>query len=100
MGKLISGAGGGGGIAANAVNKAQEQRTPTVAGDSLDSRQYATIVDLISEGEIEGLKAGQQSIILNDTPLQNPDVLTTSKASPLRHATAHKISHTSALRLM
>jgi predicted phage tail protein len=28
-------------------------------------------VDLISEGEIEGLKNGLQSIFLNDTPLQN-----------------------------
>ena len=72
MGKLIAGAGGGGGSGGGA-SRSEPQRTPTVAGDSLDSRQYATIVDLISEGEIEGLKAGQQSIILNDTPLQNPD---------------------------
>lgn len=73
MGKLIAGAGGGGGGSGGGASRSEPQRTPTVAGDSLDSRQYATIVDLISEGEIEGLKAGQQSIILNDTPLQNPD---------------------------
>jgi len=72
MGKLIAGAGGGGGSGGGA-SRSEPQRTPTVAGDSLDSRQYATIVDLISEGEIQGLKAGHQSIIINDTPLQNPD---------------------------
>ena len=57
------GKGGGGGAA----------RTPTTANDSLDSTQYAQVIDLISEGEIAGLKDGFKSIFLDNTPLQNPD---------------------------
>lgn len=57
------GKGGGGG----------SSRTPTTAPDSLDSRQYANVIDLISEGEIEGLADGFKSIYLNNTVLQNPD---------------------------
>ena len=68
MTALIAGAGGamgkGGGGAA---------RTPTTARDSLDSRQYAQLIDLVSEGEIQGLKDGFKSIYLDNTPLQNPD---------------------------
>jgi hypothetical protein len=45
--------------------------TPIIARDSLDSKQYATVLDLVSEGEIEGLKDGLKSIFLNNTPLQN-----------------------------
>jgi predicted phage tail protein len=48
-------------------------RTPSTAPDSLDSRQYANVIDLISEGEIEGLADGFKSIYLNNTVLQNPD---------------------------
>jgi predicted phage tail protein len=48
-------------------------RTPSTAPDSLDSRQYANVIDLISEGEIEGLVDGFKSIYLNNTVLQNPD---------------------------
>jgi len=57
------GKGGGGG----------SSRTPSTAPDSLDSRQYANVIDLISEGEIEGLADGFKSIFLNNTVLQNPD---------------------------
>jgi hypothetical protein len=66
----IAGAGGG-------MNRAAEkgvgggQRTPTEAGDNLNSSQYAQVLDLLSEGEIEGLKSGLQSIFLNNTPLQS-----------------------------
>jgi predicted phage tail protein len=66
----IYGAGGGGGKGGGSQRTA---RTPTVAADSLDSKQYATVLDLISEGEIEGLKDGLKSIFLNNTPLQNLD---------------------------
>ena len=48
-------------------------RTPSSAPDSLDSRQYANVIDLISEGEIGGLFNGDKSIFLNNTPLQNKD---------------------------
>ena len=47
--------------------------TPVEDPDNLNSSQYATILDLISEGEIEGLKNGAQSVFIDNTPLQNPD---------------------------
>lgn len=40
---------------------------------TLRSRAYARTMDLVSEGEIEGLVDGAKSIYLNGTPLQNPD---------------------------
>lgn len=56
------GAGGGG------------TRSPVEAADSLRSRQLARIIDLICEGEIEGLATGdEQSIYYDKTPLKNPD---------------------------
>lgn len=55
------GKGGGGGSA------------PVEAPDTLKSDQFATILDLISEGEIEGLVNGLQSVFLDDVPLQNAD---------------------------
>lgn len=66
----IYGAGGGGGKGGGSTG---EVDTPTTAEDSLDSKQFAQVLDLISEGEIEGLKNGNQSIFLDNTPLQNPD---------------------------
>jgi predicted phage tail protein len=71
MTALIAGAGGGGGFGKGGGGGAA--RTPTTARDSLDSRQYAKLIDLISEGEIAGLKDGFRSIFLDNTPLQNPD---------------------------
>lgn len=52
---------------------ASEARTPVETPDSLRSIAYAKIVDLISEGEIEGLVDGLKSVVLDGTPLQNPD---------------------------
>lgn len=63
----ISGAGG------DSKNRGPSNRTPRITPDSLDSRQYANVIDLISEGEIEGLANGNRSVFLNDTPLQNLD---------------------------
>lgn len=40
---------------------------------TLRSRAYANILDLVSEGEIEGLVDGAKSIYLNGTQLQNAD---------------------------
>ncbi|MBN5158854.1 MULTISPECIES: host specificity protein J [unclassified Stenotrophomonas] len=60
----IAGAGGKGG--GNA-------RTPVETPDSLHSISYAKIIDLISEGEIRGLVAGNQSVYLNQVPIQNSD---------------------------
>ena len=64
----IIGSGGGGGKGDKGGNK-----TPTTAPDSLDSKSYAKVLDLLSEGEIEGLKDGHKSIYLDNTPLQNTD---------------------------
>jgi predicted phage tail protein len=67
----IVGAGGGGG--GGKGGGGSQQRTPTTARDGLDSRSYAKLIDLLCEGEIQGLKDGAKSIYLNNTPLQNPD---------------------------
>ena len=48
---------------------ATPQFPPTEASDSLQSVQYAAILDLISEGEIQGLEDGLKSVFLNDTPI-------------------------------
>ncbi len=68
MTELIIGVGGGGkGGGGASARVAQE------APDSLRSKAYARVVDLISEGEIEGLIDGLQSVYLDDTPIQNAD---------------------------
>jgi hypothetical protein len=82
MRKLLAGSGGGmsggkGGSRQRQQPVTQSQEyvayTPTEAKNSLFSTSYAKIVDLIAEGEIQGLKNGYQSIFLDNTPLQNPD---------------------------
>jgi predicted phage tail protein len=67
------GGGGGGGGKGSGRGSGGSSRTPSTAPDSLDSRQYANVIDLISEGEIQGLADGFKSIFLNNTALQNPD---------------------------
>lgn len=58
----IRGAGGkGGGHAA------------TEAADSLRSTQYAEVLDLVSEGEIQGLVNGLKSVYLDKVPVQAQD---------------------------
>lgn len=64
MARLIAGSAGG---------SPEAPRQPVITPDGIDSRQFATLVDLISEGEIQGLKNGLQSIFLDNTPLVNPD---------------------------
>ncbi len=66
----IIGAGGGGG-GGKGGGGGGSSRSPKTTPDSLDSRQYANVIDLISEGEIEGLVDGNKSIFLNDTQLEN-----------------------------
>jgi predicted phage tail protein len=61
----IIGAGGGN----DGKSGGGQARTPQVSPDSLESTQYATVLDLLSEGEISGLKNGLASIYLNNTPL-------------------------------
>ena len=78
--KFISGSGGGG------KGGGGGSRTPSTDEDSLNSRSYGRIVDLLSEGQIEGLvdpgfvnpipdaaDSFMQSIFLDNTPLQNSD---------------------------
>jgi len=75
--KFIAGSGGGG--------KSGGGDPPTIAEDNLHSKQFATLLDLISEGEIEGfsspskegrtkgttayLNAAKKDIFLDDTPI-------------------------------
>ncbi|NDG47485.1 MAG: hypothetical protein EBY30_00085 [Rhodospirillales bacterium] len=68
-----AGGGGGGGGGKGGDGGGGGGRTPTEASDNLNSTQYAKVVDLISEGEIQGLKDGAKSIFLDNTPLQNAD---------------------------
>ena len=62
--KFIAGAGGGG---------KQGSGSATESDDSLQSKQFANVLDLISEGEIEGLDDGNKSIYFDGTPLQAAD---------------------------
>ena len=64
---MIKGSGGGGKSGGGAG------RVATEAADSLQSKQTAKVIDLISEGEIQGLVNGLQSVYLNETPIQNAD---------------------------
>ena len=45
--------------------------TPTEDPDTLQSTQYARVLDLISEGEIEGIEGGQKGVFLDGTPVQS-----------------------------
>lgn len=63
--KYIQGAGGGKGGGNNSGG--------TEADDTLQSIQFANVLDLVSEGEIQGLDDGNKSIFLDNTPVQNPD---------------------------
>ncbi len=64
---VIEGSGGGGkGTGASAS-------TPRESPDSLRSKSIARFVDLLCEGEIQGLHNGLQGVFLNDVALQNSD---------------------------
>lgn len=65
MTQNVRGAGGGGGKGGGGSRQAVEDKT------TLRSKQYATVVDVISEGEIVGLVNGLKSVYLGDTRLQN-----------------------------
>ena len=64
---LIAGSGGGG-----KGGGSSKPRVPVEHDDSLQSVQYATVIDLIGEGEIQGLETGDaKSIFLDGTPILN-----------------------------
>jgi len=67
MATFIAGAGGGGKGGGGSARVAVE------APNTLKSKSYAKIVEVLCEGEIEGLAEGMQSIFLENTPLQNAD---------------------------
>lgn len=48
-------------------------RAPVESPDSLRSKQFARVLDLISEGEVRGLVNGLKSVYLDNTPIQNND---------------------------
>lgn len=54
-----------------AKGDSQEVRTPIEDPNTLQSRAIARFVDLISEGEIEGLVNGEESIFFNNIPIRN-----------------------------
>lgn len=55
------------------ASKPPAQYVPVEAPQSLRSKARGRILDLIAHGPIVGLVNGLQSILLDDTPLQNPD---------------------------
>ena len=63
---VIRGAGGGGG----GKGGGSKTRTPKEDPDSLQSVQFASVLDVISEGEIEGIEGGAKGILLDGTPIQ------------------------------
>ncbi|BAQ93696.1 phage-related protein tail component-like protein [uncultured Mediterranean phage uvMED] len=68
--KYVAGSGGGGG---GGKGGGGGSHTPTEADDTLQSVQFASVLDVISEGEIQGLEDGNKSIFLEDTPIENAD---------------------------
>lgn len=67
--KLIRGAKGGGGKGGGGGGGSG--RVAQESPDSLRSIAYASVLDLVSEGEIEGLANGLKSVYFDETPLQN-----------------------------
>ena len=55
---VIRGAGGGGG----GKGGGSKTRTPKEDPDSLQSVQFASVLDVISEGEIDGIEGGAKGI--------------------------------------
>ena len=73
--KYIAGAGSGGGKGGGGGS-----HTPTEADDTLQSVQFASVLDLLSEGEIQGIEdpgggnnAWHRNVFLEDTPVQSAD---------------------------
>jgi len=83
--KKIIGSGGGGGGGGGGGSSPPPPPQPTRTPDTLHSRQFATFLDLISEGEIEGFatasreghakgstaynNAAKKDVFLNNTPI-------------------------------
>jgi len=65
---LIRGSGGKGGGGGGGGGSSH---TPTEADDTLQSVQFANVLDLLSEGEIEGIEDGEKGIYLSGTPVKD-----------------------------
>ena len=65
------GGGGGGGGSKGGGGGGGGSRTPTEADDSLQSVQYGSVLDLLSEGEIQGIENGNKGVYLAGTPIQD-----------------------------
>jgi predicted phage tail protein len=63
LGLKIVGSGGGSGSKGGGGS-------PEESPDNLQSTQYARVLDLISEGEIQGIEGGQKGVYLDGTPVQ------------------------------
>jgi len=70
MTELRGAGGGGGGGGKGGGGGGGGGHTPSEASDSLQSVQFATVLDLISEGEIEGIEDSLKNIYLDGTPIQ------------------------------
>ena len=71
LGIAGAGGGGGGGGGKGGGGGGGASRTPTEADDSLQSVQYGSVLDLLSEGEIQGIEGGNKGIYLEGTPIQD-----------------------------
>jgi predicted phage tail protein len=69
--RAIQGSGGGGGGGGGKGGGGGQAYVPTEADDSLQSVQYGSVLDLLSEGEIEGIEGGVKGIYLDGTPIQS-----------------------------
>jgi predicted phage tail protein len=69
--RSIQGSGGGFGGGGKGGGGGGQSHTPTESDDSLQSAQYGSVLDLLSEGEIDGIEGGVKGIYLDGTPIQS-----------------------------
>jgi len=71
LGIAGAGGGGGGGGGKGGGGGGGSAYVPTETSDNIKSTQFASVLDLLSEGEIQGLDDGEKSIYLDDTPVKS-----------------------------
>ena len=50
-----------------------KEKTPHIEADNVESKQRLSLIDVISEGQIEGVVRGLKDVYLNKTPIQAED---------------------------
>ena len=70
LGAYVAGSGGGGG-GGKGGGGGGGSSTPTEDDDSFQSKQFANVLDLLSEGEIHGFDDGHKSVFLDGTPVES-----------------------------